>query len=122
MVSGKEMKEISHSEESMRRYLLGELPVHENVALETEYFADRELYDQVCEVENDLIQDYLSGKLRQSERERFERHYLATPEKRQQIEFSRALQRSIAQTRPTEPAGARTSAQVSYGRPGGLVG
>src|SRR5262249_18238344 len=109
------MKQISYSEETLRRYLVGKLPAPQHLALETEYFADRELYDQICEVEGDLIQDYLNGKLSQAEREWFESHYLAMPEKRQQIEFSRAMARSIAERAPTELAETRTSAGVSYG-------
>jgi len=98
------MKQTRHSEETLRRYLLGESPAPEQAALETEFFADRELYEQVCEAENDLIEDYLRGTMPPTDREQFERHYFATPERRQQVEFARAMMRSLAQTEPTASA------------------
>ena len=96
------MKKIRYSEERLRLYLLGELPAPEQAALETEYFADRELYDQLCEAEHDLIDDFVRGRMPAADQERFERHYLTTPERRQQVEFARAMGRSLAQTESTE--------------------
>lgn len=90
------MRETLYSEESLRRFLLGELPDAEQMALETEFFADRELFEQVCEAEKDLVDDYVLGNLSGEDRARFEQHYFATPERRRQVEFARAMMRSQA--------------------------
>src|SRR5215813_3671902 len=99
-----EMKHTQYSEEALRRYLMGELPATEQVALETEYFGDRELYEQICELENDLIDDYVQGRMAPADREQFERHYLTIPEKHQQVEFARAMRRSLPRTASTSSA------------------
>lgn len=98
------MKHTQYSEEALRRYLMGELPATEQVALETEYFGDRELYEQICELENDLIDDYVQGRMAPADREQFERHYLTIPEKHQQVEFARAMRRSLPRTASTSSA------------------
>src|SRR5262249_20148180 len=48
-----------------------------------------------------------------ADHERFERHYLATSERRQQVEFARAMNRSLDQTVSTASAGTFRSAGAS---------
>jgi anti-sigma factor RsiW len=74
-----------------RRYLLGQASDEESFALEGESFADERALDRIAAVEDLLIEDYLAGALSADDRERFERHYLASPEHRARVEIVRRL-------------------------------
>jgi hypothetical protein len=75
----------------MQRYLLGELPEAERSALEEEYFSDRRLFEQVAQVESELVDRYARGLLPPSARARFEQYYLAHPQRRERAKFAEAL-------------------------------
>jgi hypothetical protein len=74
-----------------RRYLLGDLDEEARAAIEEEYFADENAVDAIAAAEDDLIEDYLSNRLVGGDRERFERHYLASPRHRIRVETVRRL-------------------------------
>ncbi|MGH9839603.1 MAG: hypothetical protein ACREEM_12550 [Blastocatellia bacterium] len=73
------------------RYLLGDLPESDRLALEERYFADSETFDRMWENENRLVDHYVRGRLAPADRERFERHYLASPVHRQRVATARNL-------------------------------
>jgi len=77
----------------MRSYLLGLLPESEQIALERLFFADLETLEQMREIEFDLVDSYVRGKMPDAERELFESHYLTTPHHQEQVEFARDLLR-----------------------------
>jgi anti-sigma factor RsiW len=91
------MDETLPSDERIRRYLLGELSESEQTALEEECFADRSKYDRLLRAEDNLIDDYTRGYLSMAERSRFERHFQATPRRRERIAFARAFTRLVDQ-------------------------
>jgi hypothetical protein len=74
-----------------RRYLLGQATDEERDAIELEYFHSEEAIDCIAAAEDDLIEDYLSNRLDQPQRDRFEREYLASPDHRRRVETIRAL-------------------------------
>ena len=69
----------------MTRYLLGDLPETEQTAVEQEYFADQEKFEEVWAAENDLVDRYVRGRLSRAERELFERNYLQSPKHRERV-------------------------------------
>lgn len=75
----------------MSRYLLGQLSETEEAALEQAFFADDEMFERMWEVENDLVDRYVRGRLATDEREQFERHYLASPQHRRRVATARNL-------------------------------
>jgi len=83
------MTEIQDS--SMRRFLLGDLPDPEASLLEAELLANDERFEQMWEMENGLVDDYVRGKLPRVDQERFERHYLASPVHVQRVAVARKL-------------------------------
>jgi hypothetical protein len=89
------------NETDLRRYLLGELADEDCSALEREYFARQDTFDRVRAVEHDLIDGYLASRLSAHERDRFERHYLASPRHRQKVALARELQAAASAERPT---------------------
>jgi hypothetical protein len=75
----------------IQRYLLGEMAEADQTAIELELLADREKFEQVCAVENDLIDSYLRGKMSRDDRERFEGHYLASRYNRERVAIAQIL-------------------------------
>lgn len=82
---------IDQSPSWIRRYLLGELAEADQTAIEQELLADREKFEQVCAVEDDLIDSYLRSKMSRADRERFERHYLASQYNRDRVASAQIL-------------------------------
>lgn len=78
----------------MRRYLLGDLPEAEQLALEAEFFADGNLLEQMQDIETDLVDEYVRGLLTKAEQRQFERHYLTTPAHRERVTFAHELLRA----------------------------
>lgn len=81
----------TREEEQAVSYLLGELPEAEQTWFEQRSFQDVEFSEMLSAVENDLIDDYVRGELSASDRERVERHFLASPRRLKRVEFARAF-------------------------------
>lgn len=78
------------------RYVLGEASPEECSGLEDNYFADADLFEELVAAENDLVDAYARGQLADADRRKFEKHFLVTPERRQRVEFAKALLGHIA--------------------------
>ena len=85
------MRQTIEQNERMTRYLLGDLPETEQTAVELEYFAEPEKFEEVWAAENDIVDRYLRGRLSRGEREMFERNYLQSPKHRERVAVSRKL-------------------------------
>jgi hypothetical protein len=85
------MRQTTEQDERIARYLLGDLPETEQVAIEREYFADQEKFEEVWAAENDLVDRYVRGRLSRGERELFERNYLQSPRHRERVATARKL-------------------------------
>jgi hypothetical protein len=96
--------------EKMKQYLLGKLPPESLAPLEERLLSDGDFYEQLLISEDDLVDDYLADRLSGPERERFEAHFMISPERRQKVRFGKALRRYIL------AEGVRTSAtELSQG-------
>ena len=82
---------MSNQEQIIRSYLLGELPESEQVTLEEKYFSDQQLFQQMVQVENDLVDKYACGLLSPEMRDRFEKYYMAHPQRCERARFAEAL-------------------------------
>jgi hypothetical protein len=91
------MNDNSYSDEAISRFLLRQLPDAESDAIEAKFFTDAEYFERICEVENQLVDRYIRGRLSPRERELFERNYLITPARRQKVAFAKSLTRATAQ-------------------------
>ncbi len=85
------MEERLKTEQQMIRYLLGDMSIEEQIAMETGYFTDPESFNLLQAVEQDLIEGYINGKLSAAGRVKFERHFLSTPARRDQVRFFQTL-------------------------------
>ena len=88
------MAEISRQEAV--RFLLGEGTEAEREALERRVFEDEAAAEEVEAFEDELVDDYVAGRLSGPEKLAFERTYVATPERAQKVEFARALRQRLA--------------------------
>ena len=88
---------MPESEDTMTRYLLGELSEAEQSALEQAYFTYRSVFDQVVKLENRLVDGYVRGELSAQKRTRLEQYYLAHPQRRERVKFAEALAAKLSQ-------------------------
>lgn len=80
-----------NNENLIARYLLGELSEEQQMEIEDRAFADKNYLASITTVENDLIDEYVRNELSGVERQRFEKKFLASPERRKRVDFARAL-------------------------------
>lgn len=98
---------MTKKQEVLERYLLGEVTDDERTEIEQGYFADDALFDQLVDVQNDLVDAYAQGTLPPAERKRFEDRFLASTSGIGRVEFARALQQKIATRTPRKVASYR---------------
>lgn len=75
---------------TMIRYLLGQMSDQERSSFEEQYQKDSELFFELSETENDLIDLYALGVLSESEQEKM-RTFLADPDRMKRLAFARTL-------------------------------
>lgn len=90
------MKSYAEEENAIRQYLLGLLGPEQRPAVEERLLTDDAFYEELLIVEDELIDQYVAGRVSQAEQENFEAHFLITPERRKKVRFARALKRCVA--------------------------
>ncbi len=80
-------------DQSITRYLLGELPPDEQSELERRYFAEPALLDRIDAAEDDLIDAYVRNELTPEQRTHFETRFL-TPKRVERVRMAEALRRA----------------------------
>jgi len=96
------LKQPSRNQTLAPQYLMGEMSEREREEFEEKYFNDDELFGELLDAEDQLIDDYRRGRLSPRERERFERRFLTLPDRRREVEFARLLAGSLAERRIAE--------------------
>lgn len=100
------VNQTRYSDQIIIRYLLNDMPSEEEAFFEEDYLADGDLFDDIRALEEELIDEYVRGSLSDYERQRFERHYLATATRRARVETARQLAHLCKQQSPAQaPAG-----------------
>lgn len=84
---------------ALRRYLLGLLTEADAEGLEEAYFARADVLERVRGAEDDLLDDYASGRLERGEKGAFESRYLASAPLRERVVAARALRLATADKR-----------------------
>ncbi|MCA1815364.1 MAG: hypothetical protein LC746_02950 [Acidobacteria bacterium] len=82
---------MPETDETMTRYLLGELSEAEQSRLEERYFTDAQAFNQLVQLETELVDGYARDRLTPRMRARFERAYLVNPNRRARLRFGAAL-------------------------------
>ena len=91
-----------HNEQndSLRRYLLGELSVQEREQIEQLLLSDDDAYQELLFAEDDLIDEYVFKTLPEEDQTNFRRRFLTLPELQQNVSFAAALRKHALQTKP----------------------
>jgi len=82
------MNERSNDEEAVRQYLLGQLQEPEQIAIEERLLTDDAYCQRLEMIEDELIDDYITGVLSEADRQAFSSHFLSAPERHQQLKFA----------------------------------
>jgi hypothetical protein len=85
------MSEATYNDQSIAEYLVGALPTAEAEAYDELSLTDDEFAAALSACEKDLLDAYVQGELSGSVLERFESHYLASPLRREKLEFAQAF-------------------------------
>src|SRR5258708_10755197 len=86
----------------LQRYLLGNLSEEERVRVEDRAFADPAYLGALEAAEADLMDAYVRGELPQSDRRQFERLFLTSRQRRNRVEFARALATVADESKPLQ--------------------
>lgn len=90
------MRLDTRNEEQVRRYLLGDVSEDERIRIEERLMVDGDFFDQVGLQEDELVDDYVDGRLSREDRSRFESLFLCAPERQHKLRFARALRARLA--------------------------
>jgi hypothetical protein len=78
----------------LRSYLLGNLSQDESLALTEKCFEDEVLFDELLEVENELLDEYVSERLTFDERKKFEGYLSKQPDGKAKLATAYILRKS----------------------------
>jgi CHAT domain-containing protein/tetratricopeptide (TPR) repeat protein len=90
------MNQTINEEEAIKQYLLGRLSEEEQTPLEERLLTDDDFFERLKLAEDELIDELLGGGLGTDERERFNSHFMAAPERQQKLRFSMVLKKYVA--------------------------
>jgi hypothetical protein len=77
------------------QYLLGKLPSERLEAIEQQILLDDDFHQEMKIAEEELLDNYIYGKLNQDDRQLFETNFLASDLRQQQLRFALALKRKV---------------------------
>ena len=86
------MAQNFYDNQMLRRYLLGAARADETARLDELSLTDDACALALAQAENDLVDAYANASLTAAERAQFERHYLASPARREKAQLAQALQ------------------------------
>ena len=78
--------------EELRQYLLGLLAESEREPVDRRILTDSAFYEELHATEDDLVDEYLAGKLTEQERRQFELHFAVGEERHKKLQFARSWQ------------------------------
>jgi len=88
-------KPASPAEQEMFDYLLGQMTDSSVEELEKRYFSDEGVFNLMVSVKEELIDSYIRDRLSPHDRDLFERNFLNSPLRREEVEFARHLKKTI---------------------------
>jgi hypothetical protein len=80
------------SDTVLRGYLLGSLAPEQRAIVDARIFSDDgPLWERLCLIEDELIDDYVNAALEREDQAKFDEHFLCTLERREKLAFARSL-------------------------------
>jgi len=92
------MQQPEQSDEVIARYLLGLASEDECEEVEMAYLSDEGEYERIEVAEDELIENYLDGKLAVEEIQGFQDHFLNSRQRQEKLQFGRALREVVTRT------------------------
>lgn len=99
-MGGRSSALISETDSLIKRFLLGELPDDERVALEERFIKEDGFYNEVLAIQEELADTCVNGDLSPKERAQLEDYFMRSPRRQKRIEFAAALSQALVQ--PTQ--------------------
>src|SRR5678816_1235288 len=90
------MKPDLEMQTRIKSYVLGETDEAESEAIEKMMRTDDELFEELLMIEDEVMDQYLTQKLSREVRSRFEKNFLVTPARFEQVKFARAFDRYVS--------------------------
>ncbi len=103
------MKELEQEQTVIRQFLLGELDEERRQQVEHRVMTERDFKEEVLMCEQELLEDFLAGTLRDSDRKLFLTNYLSAPLQRRKLKIAQALNKYAAENPPLIAARKRES-------------
>ena len=97
----------------LRKYLLGELPEPDRSQLADRYFVDESLFDELLDVENELLDQYARGQLRPEEASNFRGYLTTLPDSHAKLATAYTLNEVRNKIRSASPATVSRESQAS---------
>lgn len=100
----------SQDRQEIRLYLLGQLePELRSQRVEERMLTESDYYEELIIIEDEVIEEYVAGRLTPDERVSFEQHFLSAPERVRKLRFARLFSDYVAAApvAQTPPARAR---------------
>ena len=94
------MKELEQEQLVIRKYLLGELDEEGRQQVEQRVMTERDYKEEVLMSEDELLEEFVAGALREHERELFLKNYLSAPLQRRKLRITQALNKYTADRVP----------------------
>lgn len=88
---------LPESDEQIIRYLLHEMNGEELSMMEQRIENETDFFDLIAAIEDELIMQYVRGEMKGGLRPRFEKVYLATPDRRARVESARELRSAVSE-------------------------
>jgi hypothetical protein len=82
--------------EEIREYLLGRFASADAAILEERLLIDDAFYQELLIIEDELVDQYLAGRLTDSDQRSFEGHFLIPLERREKLRFARNLKKYVS--------------------------
>lgn len=89
------MKSNAAEQQTIREYLLGQLPGEQQSNFEERLLTDDDVFQELEIVEDELVDEYLREELTPADRAGFESHFMAAQEHRDKLSFARAFRKSL---------------------------
>lgn len=109
-----EMPLNSNKDQELRKYLLGEIHLDEEMdRIEERLFVDEKYFKALLLEEEELIQDYADNNLNIDERRSFEKNFLISPERREKLKFAQTLRKYLDQQKVLAENDTKTQEKIS---------
>lgn len=87
----------------IREYLLGNLAAENRTELELRLLKEDDFFEELRIFEDELVDAYVAGRLTDSEKHKFESHFLAAPERQARFRFGKIFNRYLELHASTTP-------------------